>query len=116
MNYQTVVGLGGAALVGLNYWDGPQRANVSPLLSGNSAPNAHAAFKQIGAELAFVIVATVLAGTSDSWGVGMLAVLIGLTILWAINRAGKPKTQSAPASTTGPTSVTTAAPATTVGA
>src|SRR5271169_5170339 len=100
MDYSTVVGFGGVALVGLNYWDGQQRADIAPLFSGaSSAPNAHVAFKEIGVELVFVIVATMLSGLSDSWGMGMCAVIVALFILWAINDTTAPKgsTSSSPA-------------------
>jgi hypothetical protein len=87
VNYSTVVGLGGVALVGLNFWDGDQRKAIAPVLSGKgSTADAHAAFKELGAELVFVVVATVLAGLSNSWGVGMCAVIVGLLIIWSINR------------------------------
>lgn len=88
--YQTVVGLGGIALVGLNYWDGAQRTAISPVLSGKgSVSDAHSEFKQIGAELVFVIVATVLAGLSPGWGMGMAAVIVALFILFGITRTTK---------------------------
>jgi hypothetical protein len=87
VNYSTVVGLGGIGLVGLNFWDGTQRQQIAPILSGKgSVADAHGAFKELGEELVFVVIATVLAGLSNSWGVGMTAVIVGLLIIWSINR------------------------------
>jgi hypothetical protein len=98
--YSTVVGLGGFALIGLNYWDGPQRSEISPVLTGQgNVSDAHTAFKELGVELVFVVVATVLGGLSDSWGMGMTAVIVALFILWAIQHTANPKssTTSSPA-------------------
>lgn len=89
--YQTVVGLGGMALVGLNFWDGPQRAKIAPVITGGgSASAAHSEFKQLGAELVFVVIATVLAGLNGNWGMGMAAVIIALFILYGINKTTAP--------------------------
>lgn len=100
---QQVVGLGGMGLIAVNFWTGSQRADIGPLLAGKAAPNSHTAFREIGAELLFVVIATALAGVGGSWGTAMAAVVIGLFILWGIQHYSNPQ----PAKAT-----TTAAPAT----
>lgn len=93
-----LVGAAGIALVGANFWLGPQRAQLSGGLFLKSATSAqtegaHTALKQLGAELLFVTVATVIASVSDSAGSAMLAVLAALAVVWAITHyAGVPST------------------------
>lgn len=46
-----------------------------------TAKSAHAMLIAVGLELAFVVVATMLAGISDAWGSGMLALMLAMLIL-----------------------------------
>ncbi len=46
-----------------------------------TASSAHNMLKAIGLELAFVVVATMLAGMSDSWGSSMVALMLALLVL-----------------------------------
>jgi len=46
-----------------------------------TAQSAHKAIVAIALELAFVVVATMLAGISDSWASGILALMIALLVL-----------------------------------
>jgi hypothetical protein len=87
------VAFAGAGLIAVNAWTGPQRQQISDALNGkaNSSSGAHSAWVQIGAEAAFVLVATVAAGSSDSVGTGMIAALIALWVIWGINRYGGQK-------------------------
>lgn len=105
---QQIVGLGGMGLIAVNFWTGPQRSDIGPLLAGQSAPNSHAAFREIGAELLFVVIATALAGVGGSWGTAMAAVVIGLFILWGIQHYTTPHPAKAATTTT---ATTTPAPA-----
>lgn len=87
---QTIVATGGLGLVVLNYWTGPNRATVAGGLfnPGGNTTAARKALVSLGGELLFVVVASVLAGISDSWGTAMVAVIVALFILWAINHYG----------------------------
>lgn len=52
------------------------------MTTGNvTAQSAHHAIIAIAIELAFVVVATMLAGISDTWGSGILALMIALLVL-----------------------------------
>lgn len=107
---QQIVGLGGMGLIAVNFWTGDQRADIGPLLAGKSAPNSHGAFREIGAELLFVVIATALAGLGGGWGTAMAAVVVGLFILWGIQHyAGGPTTTKS--STTSATPAPTTASA-----
>ncbi len=46
-----------------------------------TAASAHNMLKAIGLELAFVVVATMLAGISDTWASGMVALMLALLVL-----------------------------------
>lgn len=91
-----LVGVAGLGLIGANFWLGTQRQDLSGGLFTKSASAAqsaksHDSLKQLGAEILFVTVATVIAATSDSAGNAMLAVLVALGIVWAITHyAGGP--------------------------
>lgn len=90
---QSLVGAGGIALLVANFWTGEARATVSGGLfakDGNPAA-AHRELKVIGGELLFVAVATLLAGISDAWGTAMVAVIVALFVLWAINHFSPPQ-------------------------
>lgn len=104
---QQIVGLGGMGLIAVNFWTGTQRSEVVPIITGGgSVASAHSAFKELGAELLFVVIATVLAGVDGGWGTGLVAVIVGLFILWGINYYGKPH----PAKTSAPSTSTTTLP------
>jgi hypothetical protein len=106
---QTVVGLGGVGLIAVNFWTGPQRAAVGPVVTGApgaSVSSAHTELVQVGAELLFVTVAAVAAGIGPGWGQGMVAVIVGLFILWAIHHYSGGQAQGS-ATTTAPRSSTT---------
>jgi hypothetical protein len=110
---QQLVGLGGMGLIAVNFWTGEQRGQIVPAITGSgNVANAHGAFKEVGAELLFVIIATVLAGLGGGWGTGMVAVIVALFILWGITHYGKASstttTPARPASTSGPASTMTA--------
>jgi hypothetical protein len=103
---QQLVGLGGLGLIAVNFWTGDQRTEIAPVLGGKgTVADAHSAFKEIGAELLFVVIATMLAGL-PGWGAGMVAVIVALYILWGINHYSNPQ----PAKSTTPATTTTAAP------
>lgn len=83
---QTLVGLGGTALVAANFWHSPDRASVSSaIFSGSDLSSAHQAILDVAFEGIFVVVATVLAGVSDSWGSTMVVLIVALWILWLMN-------------------------------
>jgi hypothetical protein len=96
---QSIVGAGGIGLVLANFWFGSNRKVVSAGLFGNGDPSAaHQSLLVLGGEALFVIVATLLAGISDSWGAAMAVLIVALWVLWAINHyAGGTQTQSASA-------------------
>lgn len=100
---QTLVGAGGAALVLVNYWVSPSRQTVSAGLFGTgSTSDAHRSLATLGGELLFVVVATMLAGLSDGFGSVMVAVIVALFVLFAINYYGGGVTASrSPAATSG---------------
>ena len=91
---QTIVAAGGAGLLLVNYWTGPDRKTINDGLFNSSGDvgAAHHALIRYAAAAAAVLVATLLAGISDSWGGAMVAVIVALFILWAINHyAGSKK-------------------------
>lgn len=103
---QTLVGAGGVGLVLVNYWTSETRSVVSGGLftPGGDTGAAHRSLAVLGGELLFVMVATVLAGMSDSFGSVMVAVIAALFVLFAINHyGGGVQTTAAPStsSTTG---------------
>lgn len=87
---QSVVGFGGAGLVFANFWFGNDKGTVAAGLfsKGGDAASAHKALLTVGGEMLFVIVATVLAGASDSIGTVMAVLIVGLWILWAMHHYG----------------------------
>lgn len=88
---QNVVGFGGAGLVFANFWLGGKRHEIANGLFGSASGNtttAHGDLLTLGAEMLFVIVATVLAGISDAWASIMAVIVVGLWILWAMNYFG----------------------------
>jgi hypothetical protein len=106
---QQVVAAGGIGLLLVNFWTGPDRATISGGLfnSGATAAQTTAAHKELvkfGGALIFVGVASLLAGVSRSWGASLVAVMLGLWILWAMHHFGgagaKPSTGSTPTTKT----------------
>jgi hypothetical protein len=98
---QTFVGAGGAGLVLLNFWTSPARQTVSSGVFTNSGDTAatHKSLAVLGGELLFVIVATLLAGMGDSFGSLMVAVIVALFVLFAINHYGGGVSTSSSSST-----------------
>jgi uncharacterized membrane protein YuzA (DUF378 family) len=97
---QTLVGAGGVALVAANFWFGPSKKTVSAGLFGNGDPaTAHKGLAGMAGQMVFVIVATILAGLSDTWATVMTLVIVGLAILWAINHYTKSSTSTSPGGT-----------------
>lgn len=87
---QTLVAAGGLGLIAANFWLGGARQTVNAgLFTPGAAPgmatNAHTEIKRIALELLFVGVAVLIAGVSDGASSAMLAVIVGLFILWSIN-------------------------------
>lgn len=87
---QPVVAAAGFGLVLSNYWLGGARQQVSstvfnPKATADQVTVAHSTIKNLFIELFFVIIATIVAGISDGAADAMLAVIVALAILWAIN-------------------------------
>jgi hypothetical protein len=83
---QTFVGAAGVGLVAANFWLGSARSTVSAGLFGSGDPSAaHKALLGLGGEVAFVLIATVLAGVNGAWGAAISVVMVGLIILWAMH-------------------------------
>jgi hypothetical protein len=95
---QQLVGGIGVGLVGLNFWTTQRHTFTAGALNGSSSGAQQAAARsgliQIGAELLFVGIATLLAGNSQAAG-PMVAVMLGLAILWAITHFGSSTTAPA---------------------
>lgn len=99
---QTAVGLGGAALIAVNFWTGAlhkpvtQTLNAAPGgLASSATYTAHQSLIEIGGEIVFVLVATVIAGSGPSAGRAMVFAIAGLWILWLISHQGLKKTSKA---------------------
>jgi hypothetical protein len=87
---QQIVALGGAGLIVGNFWLGPERRVLADGLFHSSATDAeqaaaHAALKKIGGSVVFLLVATIMAGISNTWGRVMAATVLGLLLVWAVN-------------------------------
>lgn len=94
---QTLVGAGGVGLVIANFWFSPAKSQTSAGLFGSGDPAvAHKAILGLGGEILFVIVATMLAGISQTWATVMTLVIVGLGILWAIHHYSKSTTSTTP--------------------
>ncbi len=46
-----------------------------------SAKSAHDMFKALGIEVGFVVVATMVAGVNDTWGSGMVTLMLAILVL-----------------------------------
>lgn len=80
---QALVGAAGVGLVVANCWTGQQRTNLAGLFGAKTDDaKAHAAVKQIGAELLGVTVLVLVAGSSDGAAHACLAVLGALWLIW----------------------------------
>lgn len=83
---QQLVGAAGVGLVLLEFWTSDAHSVITGGLFGSSSPTAgHSALKTFALELVFVGGATLIAGVSDGWANAMLALLVGLGLLFAIN-------------------------------
>lgn len=87
---QPIVAAAGFGLILADYWLGGSRETVqagalTPNATTQATFGAHGALAKIGSELAFVLVATLLAGFSDAAASAMLALIVALAILWAIH-------------------------------
>lgn len=94
---QNLVGAGGVGLIAANFWLGGSREIVAggttnPSATAAQTDAAHKQLKVVAAELFFVVVATIIAGTSDTAGMAMLAVIVALAILWSIHHYAPAKT------------------------
>lgn len=97
---QQIVAAGGAGLVTLAFWTGKSRDTITAGLFDENATAhaqkaAHSELVKVGAAVLFVGAATLLAGQSRTFDSGMTAVIVGLFVLWAINRYAPP-TPAAP--------------------
>lgn len=88
---QTAAGAVGLGLVAADFWTSQQRPTITAGIfgTGASAADAHRQLKLVGAELLFVAVAVLVAGISDQAGKAMVAVLVALAVIWAINHYSK---------------------------
>lgn len=98
---QQVVAAGGAALVLANFWLGGARGTVSTGVfnggaSAQQTADAHSELKKFAGELAFVAVATLLAGLSSQAGTAMVAVIAALFLVWAMNHFTSPDATTTP--------------------
>lgn len=90
---QNVVAAGGLGLILANFWLGGARKTVTAGTINKGATTdqtaaAHLEIKKFAGELLFVGVAVLLSGWSDTAGSAMIAVIVALFILWAINHFG----------------------------
>lgn len=85
---QNIVGGLGLGLVAANFWTKQKATFATGALNSSAtkaqSEKAHTAIYQIGLELLFVGVATLIAGASSSAGSAMVAVLVALAIVWLI--------------------------------
>lgn len=87
---QNLVAAAGIGLIAANFWLGGARQTVTagslkPGASGAATTASHTEVKKIAGELLFVGVAVLLSGISDAAGSAMLAVIVGLAVLWSIH-------------------------------
>lgn len=89
----TIVGATGSALLLLNEWTGPGRAQLAGLFDSSATAvqtsAAHKELVKIGASLLFIGALTLIAGQSEQWGNVALAIIASLFVLWAINHYAK---------------------------
>lgn len=92
---QAVIGAGGAGLLVVNYWTGPQRHTINDaVLNSKATPKqqkaAHAALVRYGAAVLVLAGAVLLAGISDAWASVMVTIVLGLWALWAVQKYAPP--------------------------
>jgi hypothetical protein len=86
---QSFVGFAGAALVFANFWLGGNRQTVAGGLFGTGdTASAHKILLTLGGEMLLVVVMTIIAGASDALAPVMVVLILGLWLLWAMNRFG----------------------------
>jgi hypothetical protein len=88
---QTLIGAGGAGLLLVNFWTGPDRATVqAAILNPHASPAqrsaGHAELVKFGAALLVLVGAVIAAGVSDAFGTAAAYALAALWVLWLINR------------------------------
>lgn len=98
------VAFAGLGLVAANLWTGPEKAALDQLSNGNFSAGL-TALKSTGLELVLIIVATFVAGTGDNAANIMLVLIMGLWLLFLINRfgSGRPATFGSGTTTTSTT-------------
>lgn len=83
----TVLGLG---LVAANTLTGPNVKSVQGVLQGQGDPSkAHTALLSVGAQVLFVLVLAFLADWNADLGSVIVALLLGLWLVWAVGNASK---------------------------
>lgn len=88
---QQLVAGAGAGLLAANFWTGKDRKalNAGAFAAGATDAQqqaAHAVLKQTGLAVLFIAAATLAAGVSDNIADAMLTIIVGLFILFLINR------------------------------
>lgn len=84
---QSAVAVGGIALVGANFWTGPQRQDLDNLVfHGQSTPQAKTALLQIGGESILLILLYLVAGSSSGAGTAMVVLVLTLWILYFMTK------------------------------
>lgn len=91
---QQAAAAGGAGLLVLNYWTGPDRKTINAGLFDAKATDAdkaaaHGTLVRFAAAAVALAVGVLLAGASPQWGSALVAIIAALFILWAINHYGK---------------------------
>jgi hypothetical protein len=85
---QTLVAYGGMGLIVGNFWTTQRHVFAAGAFNSSASTteqeSAHSTLVKIGAEVVFVAVATLLAGTSKSAGNAMAAIIAALAIVWLI--------------------------------
>jgi hypothetical protein len=89
---QQLVGALGVGLIGANAWTGPQRAQLTAIVSSDPGDPAaaHTAVKHLGAEVLGVAALVLIAGSSEGAGHVAALVLVALWVLFLIRRTSHP--------------------------
>lgn len=90
---QQIVAAGGAGLLLLNFWTGPDRATINAgLFDSHATPDAqnaaHKTLVRFAATAVALAAGVLLSGASSQWGSAMVAILVALFILWTMNHYG----------------------------